>query len=159
MAHVFRRDPRYRRPGVICRDQLRSNITAFAGEAEYDLLLAENYDDTTIGIGGNRSVGGAVVHGDVVWADTPSGSRLQLVTNLSYSWVWGGKNMSGVIEYYFSEFGQKSGNYDIDSLTQNVELTKRLERGEVFTLGRNYLAGGVTIELTPFPPRLVLPGS
>jgi hypothetical protein len=148
VAHVFRRDPATGDPeSYVATTAIKYH--GFAGEAEYDLLLAENHDDVTVGIGGNRSVGGAVVHGDVVWADTPSGSRLQLVTNLSYSWVWGGKNMSGVIEYYFSEFGQKSGNYDIDSLTQNVELTKRLERGEVFTLGRNYLAGGVTIELTP----------
>jgi hypothetical protein len=148
IAYVFRRDPATGDPESHAATSA-VKYHGFLGDAEYDLLVAENYGDTTIGIGGNKSVGGAVIHGDVVWADTDSGSRLQLVANASYSWVWGGKNMSGVIEYYFSEFGQKSGNYDLGSLSQNIELIRRLERGEVFTLGRNYLAGGVMIELTP----------
>ena len=147
-AQVFRRDP------VSGNTSSTLNTTAvkyhgFAGEAEYDLLVARSYDDTTIGIGGNRSIGGAVVHGDIVWIDTPSGSRLQLVTNLSYSWMWGGRNVSGIVEYYFSEFGQRSGQYDLDSLLGNPELLDRLQRGESFTLGRHYLAGGLSIEVTP----------
>ena len=147
-AHVVRRNPA---TGDVESDQATTALKyhGFAGEGEYDILVAEHYGDTTIAVGGNRSVGGAIVHGDVVWMDTPSGSRLQLVANLTYSWVWGGKNMSGVVEYYFSEFGQRSGQYDFLSLSQNPELLRRLERGEAFTLGRNYLAGGITVEMTP----------
>jgi hypothetical protein len=148
IAQVLRKDPASGEPQS---SEATSAIKyhGFAGETEYDLLFARHHDETTIGVGGNRSIGGAVVRGDAVWADTPSGNRLQLVANLSYSWIWAGKNMSGLIEYYFSEFGQPSGAYDIENLQQNTELVKRLERGEVFTLGRNYLAGGVTVELTP----------
>jgi hypothetical protein len=147
-AHVFRRNPFTGDPES---DQATTAVKyhGVLAESEYDLLLSRNYDETTFGIGGNRSIGGAVLRGDAVLADTPSGSKLQLVTSLSYSWVWGGRNMSGVVEYYFSEFGQKSGRYDIASLAQNDELLRRLERGESFTLGRNYLAGGVTIEMSP----------
>lgn len=148
VAYVFRRDPATGDPESYAATSA-VKYHGFLEDAEYDLLVSNHYDDTTIGIGGNKSVGGAVIHGDVVWADTESGSKLQIVANASYSWVWGGRNMSGIIEYYFSEFGQKSGNYDIGSLSQNTELLRRLERGEVFTLGRNYLAGGVLIELTP----------
>jgi hypothetical protein len=147
-AHVLRRD-------VVSGDVAASESTTaakyhgIAGDAGYDLLVGRHRGDATVGIGGNRSVGGAVVHGDVVWIDTDSGGRLQVVTNVSYSWVWKGRNMSGFAEYYFSEFGQRGGRYDLESLSQNTALLERLERGESFTLGRNYLAAGVTIELTP----------
>ncbi len=119
------------------------------GESEYDLLIARHYDRNTFGIGGNRGLGGAVWRGDLMVSEASSGTKIQLVTNLSYSWVWGGRNVSGVIEYYFNEFGQKGGRYDLASISQNVDLLERLARGEAFTLGRNYLAGGLTIELTP----------
>jgi hypothetical protein len=147
-AHVFRRDPLTGDPeSSVSTTALKYH--GMLGDSEYDVLVARNYEDTTIGVGGNRSIGGAVVHGDVVWADTAAGGKLQLVTNISYSWVWGGKNVSGLLEYYYSEFGQPSGEYDLASLSQNTELLRRLERGESFTLGRNYLAGGLTIEMTP----------
>jgi hypothetical protein len=119
------------------------------GDAEYDLLVASNYGDATLAVGGNRSIGGAVWRGDLVVTDAASGRKVQLVTNLSYSWVWGGKNVSGVAEYYFDEFGQKGGRYDTESLAQNPELLQRLARGQSFTIGRHYLAGGLMIEMTP----------
>ena len=119
------------------------------GNAEFDLLVASNYGDATLAVGGNRSIGGAVWRGDLVVTDAASGSKVQLVTNLSYSWVWRGKNVSGVAEYYFDEFGQKDGHYDTESLAQNPQLLQRLARGQSFTLGRHYIAGGLTIEMTP----------
>jgi len=63
--------------------------------------------------------------------------------------VLGDRNMSGVIEYYFNGFGQGSDAYDPVSIAQNPGLLRRLERGEVFTVGRNYLAAGVLIEMNP----------
>lgn len=116
---------------------------------EYDLLVAVNHDDAMIGIGGNRSIGGAVARGDIVVTDTPSGTSVQLVSNLSYSWTWGGRNMSGAVEYYFNGFGQHDGDYDVQSLSSNPELLDRLARGELFSIGRHYLAGSLTVELTP----------
>ena len=113
------------------------------------MLVARNYGETTLAVGGNRSIGGAVWRGDLVVTDAASGSKVQLVTNLSYSWIWGGKNVSGVVEYYFDEYGQKDGHYDSESLAQNPELLQRLARGQSFTIGRHYLAGGLTIEMTP----------
>lgn len=116
---------------------------------EYDLMFARNYGNITFGIGGNRSFGGALWRGDLIVADADSGTRVELVTNLSYSWVWGGKNTSGLIEYYFNDYGQKDGRYDPQSLRQNPELLQRIARGETFSLGRHYIAGGLNIEMTP----------
>jgi len=147
-SYVIRRDivsgdPRFDQSTVAAK------YHGIVGDAEYDLLVASNYGDATLAVGGNRSIGGAVWRGDLVVTDAASGSKVQLVTNLSYSWVWGGKNVSGVAEYYFDEFGQKGGRYDTASLAQNPELLQRLARGQSFTIGRHYVAGGLTIEMTP----------
>ena len=148
LSYVIRRD-------IVSGDPAFSESTVavkyhgIAGNAEYDLLVARNYGDATLALGGNRSIGGAILRGDIVVTDAASGSKIQLVTNFSYSWVWGGKNVSGVLEYYFDEFGQKDGHYDTSSLAQNPELLQRLARGQSFTIGRHYIAGGLTIEMTP----------
>lgn len=147
-AHVFRRNAF---TGDISSGSATAAVKyhAVLGNSEYDLLLARSYDETIFGAGGNRNVGGAVWRGDVVLADTYSGNKVQLVTNLSYSWILGGKNMSGIVEYYFNGFGQAGNRYDPGSLAQNPNLIRRLERGEIFTIGRNYLAGGVLVEMSP----------
>ena len=60
-----------------------------------------------------------------------SGTRTQFVTNLMYSWIWLDKNMSGAIEYYYNGFGRGG-----DQSGQSSSAT----RGELFTIGRHYLA-------------------
>ncbi len=121
----------------------------FAGETEYDLLLAESYGDAVLGVGISRGIGGAVWSADVVVTDADLDTYLQLVSGLSYSWIWGGKNMSGAIEYYYNGFGQHSDEYDPQSLASNPDLFVRLARGELFAIGRHYVAGSVMIEMTP----------
>ena len=121
----------------------------FAGESEYDLLVAEHYDDIVVGIGGARSLGGAVLSGDIVVTGTDNDTYLQVVANWNYSWTWGGKNVSGALEYYFNGFGQTDGRYDPLSLAANPDLFLRLARGEMFTVGRHYLAGSMMIEMSP----------
>lgn len=120
------------------------------GDHEYDVLAAQHYDDPLIGVGGNMGIGGAVWRGDVTVALTDTDDAVAtLVTSLSYSWTWAGRNVSGVAEYFFNGFGQRDGNYDPDSLAANPELLNRLVRRELFTLGRHYLALSALIEMTP----------
>ncbi len=121
----------------------------FAGETEYDLLLAENYGDTVVGIGVGKSVGGAIWRGDLVATRTDVDTTVQLVTNFTYSWNWFDRNMSGAIEYFYNGFGQRSGEYDPISLGNNPDLIARITRGELFSIGSHYLAGSVMIEMTP----------
>jgi len=130
---------------------------AFAGEFEIDALLAVHYDAPTAAIGGVVNAGGGIVRGDIVGADTSNGNFLSGVLNYSYSWIGFDKNMSGVIEYYHNGFGISNGDYSPSNLANNPELLKRLARGEIFTLGQDYLAAGVTIEMSPlwlFTPTL-----
>jgi hypothetical protein len=147
-AVVVRRNPL---DGEVEREQATAaaKYHGFAGAAEYDLLVAEHYDDVVVGLGGTYSLGGAVLRGDLVVTDTDTDTYTQLVANWSYSWTWHGRNMSGALEYYFNGFGQHDGRYDTQSLAGNPDLLVRVARGETFTLGRHYLAGSVLVEMTP----------
>ena len=117
----------------------------FLGESEYDLLVARHYGDTVLAAGGVRSLGGAVWRGDLVLTRSGDRTTAQAVTSLNYSWVAFGKNMTGGLEYFYNGFGQ-SGE---PNLSLDPELAERLARGDLFTIGRHYLAGTLTIELTP----------
>ena len=145
---------------VIRRDAISGNAVGsaatvamkyhgFVGEGEIDILVARHYGDDVLGFSASHGLGGAHWSGDLVVTDTDIDTYVQLSTNLSYSWIWAGKNMSGAIEYHFNGFGQQSGRYDPSSLANNSDLLSRLIRGESFTVGRHYLAGSVMIELTP----------
>jgi hypothetical protein len=112
----------------------------FWGTGEFDVLVAQSYGDTVIGVGASRGIGGAVWSADLVATDTDNDTYVQFVTNLLYSWVWAEKNMSGGVEYYFNDFGGNPANPD---------LLARLLRGELFTTGRNYLSANVLVELSP----------
>ncbi len=147
-AYVGRRDPL---SGNVEADAATIAIKyhGFSGEFEYDVLLAESYSDTVVGFGGGKSIGGAIWRGDFVVTRTDSDTYTQLVTNLTYSWNWFDRNMSGAVEYFYNGFGQSSGRYDPVSLGSNPDLVNRITRGELFSIGRHYLAGSVLIEVTP----------
>lgn len=147
-AAVFRRNPQ---TGDIDDDEstLAVKYHGFAGNAEFDVLVARSYGDSVLGFGGGRDVGGAVWRADVVFTDAANESFAEVVTNLSYSWSWRGKNMTGAIEYYFNGAGQGAGDYGPASLANNPELLARLARGQSFTLGRHYAAANVLVEMTP----------
>lgn len=147
-AIVFRRNPL---TGDIEEDQATAVVKyhGFVGEFEYDLLAGSSYGDAVAGIGAGRSIGGAVWSADLVITDADSDSYVQLVTNLSYSWVLADRNMSGLLEYHYNGVGQRAGRYAPADLAGNPDLVARLIRGQSFTLGRHYLAASVTIEMTP----------
>ena len=145
---VFRRDPF---TGEVEADQgsLAFKYHHMASISEYDALAAQHYGDTLLGAGANVSLGGSVLRGDLMVTFTDDDTVLSLVTSLSHSWTWGGKNFSGVAEYFFNGFGQSDGCYSFSCLAENPELLKRISRGELFNLGRQYIALSAMIELTP----------
>jgi hypothetical protein len=121
----------------------------FLGSSELDLLAAQHYGDQMLGVGGIANMGGAVWRGDLTWTHTDLNTVFSAATSLSYSWTWGGKNISGVLEYYYGGFGQQNSEYSTAELLQNPDLLKRLERGELFTLARHYIAVSATVEMSP----------
>jgi hypothetical protein len=147
-AWVLRRDPV---TGDFENDESTAAIKyhGFAGQAEFDLLVARSYGDTVLGVGFSRSIGGAVWSADTVVTDTDLDTYVQVVSNLLYSWNWSGRNMSGGFEYYFNGFGQRGGRYDAPGIAANPDLAKRLARGELFAVGRHYLSANVLVEMSP----------
>lgn len=118
-----------------------------AGNFDVDALVARHYDQTLLGFGVVRSIGGAVWRLDALHTDVPGrDGAWSLVTNLDYSWVLFGKNLYGFAEYFRNGFG---GAHASSYLAADPELTARLARGEVYTVGRDYAALGVQVELSP----------
>ena len=145
---VVRRNPR---TGDVESDQssLAFKYHGFLGMNEFDLLAAEHFGDQLLGGGGIANIGGAIWRGDLTWTKTDLENVFSAATSLSYSWNWGGKNISGLLEYYYNGFGQKDGAYSASDLLQNPDLLRRIERGELFTLARHYIAASATVEMTP----------
>ena len=121
----------------------------FSDEYEMDLLIAEHYDQQIAALGGSVDIGDAIWRGDLMVTKTDDDSIVSGVLNWSYSLLAWSHNLTTTIEYFHSGFGIDDGHYDPTSLAANPELLARLERGELFTLAQNYLAGAATIELTP----------
>jgi hypothetical protein len=130
-------------------DSIAAKYHGFSGDREYDLLLAQHFDDTIIALGGLTDISGALWRGDITLTDTQSDNVFSLVTSLTYSWVGWGHNISGIAEYFYNGFGQADENYSPAALAANPDLVERLARGELFTLGRHYLALSALIEMTP----------
>ncbi len=121
----------------------------FSGSSELDILVAEHYDANIVALGGSVDIADAIWRGDVMRTETGDTDFTSLVLNWSYSWRSWQKNMSVGIEYFHNGIGIDDGNYDPVALAANPELVARIGRGELFTLGENYLATTLTVELTP----------
>jgi hypothetical protein len=145
---VFRRDP-ITEELEADQSSLAFKYHHMASASEYDALVAQHYGDPLLGGGMNFNVGGAVWRGDATVSFGEDETVASLVTSLSYSWIWGNKNVSGVAEYFYNGFGQSDGCYSPDCLAENPELLKRIARGELFNLGQHYLALSAMIELNP----------
>ena len=145
---IVRRDPR---TGDVESDQssLAFKYHGFLGMNELDLLAAQHFGDQVLGAGGITNIGGAVWRGDLTWTHTDFDDVFSAATSLSYSWNWGGKNISGLLEYYYNGFGQKNSAYAPADLLDNPALLVRIERGELFTLARHYIAASATVEMHP----------
>ena len=144
---VFRRDINGEVSSDV--DSIAAKYHGFASEQEYDLLLAQHFDDNVFGIGGISNVGGAIWRGDITLTDTQTDNVFSVVTSLTYSWIGWGKNISGILEYFYNGFGIADGDYSPAALASNPDLVERIVRGELFTLGRNYVAASAMIEITP----------
>lgn len=131
------------------RSSLAFKYHGFSERAEFDLLLAEHYDDRILALGGAIDIAEAIWRSDFVVTDTQDETFTSAILNWSYSWIGWNKNLSASIEYYHNGFGINDADYGPLALADNPELVQRLQRGELFTLGKNYLAAAATIELAP----------
>lgn len=128
---------------------LAGKVHFAAGTTEFDLMAGVHYEDTVLGIGSSGYLADAAWRCDLV-AGFPSDSEGQhsyfsIVANIDYAWVWAHRNFYGFLELFYND----SGIDDYSNASDDPNLTQRLARGELFTLGRTYLAGHVQVELHP----------
>jgi hypothetical protein len=143
---VARRDPA---TGTVETEQatFAAKVHARVRAADVDLLVAGHFGETLAGAGIAHGIGGAMWRLDVLVADLETGgTATSLVTNVDYSWTWFGRNFYGYAEYFRNGVGHSDPS---QYLLPDPELTARLERGELFTIARDYLSLGGQIELTP----------
>lgn len=146
--HVPRRDPASH--DVAWNESSIAGKWHFAlGTTEFDLMGARHYKDYVVGLGSMGYLGNAAWRMDTTWTllneDSDEEGFLSVVANLDYSWAWWGKNLYGLIEFYFNGLGEDR----YSDVFTNEDIIKRVERGEIHTLGRSYLAGEVQVELHP----------
>jgi hypothetical protein len=118
-----------------------------ARDFDVNIIAARHFGEDLAGFELARSIGGAVWRFDARYDDIKStGGVWSFVTNVDYSWTWDGKNYYGYAEYFRSGVGERDrARY----ATPNAALAARIERGELFTLARDYTALGLQIELHP----------
>jgi len=109
----------------------------------------KHYKDAVIGLGSTGYLLDAAWRMDMTWTFLDEGSEkdgfLSLVANIDYSWIWFEKNFYGMIEFYYSGIGE---DYFLDAI-EKEDILLRVDRGELFTLCRAYMAGEIQVELHP----------
>ena len=112
-------------------------------------MAAKHYKDAVAGFGSTGYLGNAAWRLDGTWTfldeDRGNDNYVSLVANMDYSWVWWKKNLYGYLEYYFN--GLCHDRYTEEY--SDPDVCERINRGELFTLGRNYLSGHIRVELHP----------
>ena len=126
-----------------------AKLHRFAGDIEFDLMAARHYRDTVLGAGLLGEIGDAAWRADAVWtvpgSDLHHRTYLSLVVNLDYSWTWHGRNWYGLVEYFHNDLGST----DYGRALYEPWIRDRLARGELFGLGRDYLAAQLRWEVHP----------
>lgn len=118
-----------------------------AAQFDIDVLAGRHYDQSLLGVGMVRSIGGAVWRWDILHTDLPGRDGVwSQLTNLDYSWTLFGKNIYSFVEYFRNGFGVYR---DSEYLTMDPELTARVARGELYALGRDNLIVGMQVEVDP----------
>ena len=111
-------------------------------------LLARDYGDTVLG----ANLSGPA--GDATWSleavstlKDRGGVAVSLDAVISNAFTLWHRNANGFIEYYRNGFGLSGHDYAVSDIPQDLQL--RLNRGQVFNTGIDYLAVGGTLEWTP----------
>jgi len=120
----------------------------FAGATELEWMAARHFDDRVVGVGASRDVGGGVGRCDLTLTRLRDGHDVvSALVNLDHSWIWRGHDAYGFVELYRNGFGATRTGSGVAALAP--ALVDRLDRGEIFALGRDEAAVGARIDVTP----------
>jgi len=111
-------------------------------------LLARDHGDWVAALGVNGAVAGATWNIELVPTFLHGGgARVSALANISDAVTLAGHNATVFGEYFHNGFGVSGGPFALTTLPP--ELLDRLARGQLFNTHRNYLAGGLTLEVNP----------
>lgn len=144
VLYVPRRDPETQKVSWN-HSSLAGKMHFMTGGFELDVMSGRHYEDIVTGLGISGYLGNAAWRVDGVATFMENDRYLSFVANLDYSWVWGGKNVYGLLEFYHN--GLLENDYAKEVFSPPV--SERLARGEIYTLGNRYLAGTLQIEAHP----------
>lgn len=120
-----------------------------SGDTDFDILLARHINSDIVGVGFASDFKGGILRGDLVSENNSIESVISTVISYNYSWIWSSHNITGFIEYYHNGGGIDNGSYSLEDFAGKPALIEKLSRGEVFTIGQDYVDVGLTIELSP----------
>jgi hypothetical protein len=146
--YVPRRDPV---TGEVEWDQssLAGKLHMAVGTTEFDIMAASHFKDIVVGLGSTGYLLDAAWRMGVTWTfldkDRYGDGYLSLVANMDYSWAWFGKNFYGFVEFFYNGLG----HHTYAEAITDPEIVQRIQRGDLFTLDRYYVAAHVRVELHP----------
>jgi hypothetical protein len=112
------------------------------------LLAARDHGDWVTGLGVNGALGGATWNAEIVPTVLQAGGvRVSALANISDAVTLFRRNATVFGEYFHNGFGVVGEPFTLAQLPP--ELLDRLARGQVFDTRQDYLAGGMTLEVTP----------
>jgi hypothetical protein len=129
----------------------------FFGSNEGAVFAAAHYGEPAVGAGLGGLFGGASWRVDGTWQRVePVGGGVEedyasIVANLQYSWIWGGRNVLGFLEYYYNGLGRS----DYLAAIADPAVRTQLGRGNLFVLGRHFGAASLQVEMHPLVNVLV----
>ncbi|NIW47221.1 MAG: hypothetical protein GWN30_21475 [Gammaproteobacteria bacterium] len=113
---------------------------------DYDLMLARHYGQSMVGLGMAKNAGSLVIRADLLSHDLSVQDDWLYLINTDYTWDCFNKNCHFFIEYFHNEAGQKG--IDLATILPGSKLYERLNRGELYVLGTDYLGLGLNTQLT-----------
>lgn len=118
------------------------------GELQWNLLLAQDYADTVAGVNVSGPLAGTVWNLAVVPTRLESGTTYtSALANVTLATTFLNRNLNSFAEFYHNGFGESGRDYSLTDLNANLLL--RLQRGQLFVTGRDYLSLGATWDMTP----------
>ena len=146
---VVRREPgRAGERGGVARtaSSLAAKYATVLGDSELEVVAAEHYGEAVLGFGVRFPVVGAMLRSDLVWTRTDGRTYLSGLVNADYTLGIVGSPVHVFAEYFHNGFGVDDLPADPEGFSQLPRplLARVVERRELFTLMRNYLAAGAS---------------
>ena len=117
------------------------------GFNEFELLFARHYQDRFGGFSAQIPIGGSVVRSDVGMTCDDVECETAGLLNVDYTFGILRTPVYCFAEYFHNDIGLSNVRDDLDSMPSR--LATKLERGEVFGFGRDYLAFGTNFPAHP----------